>query len=47
MQWLMANWQMIITALLAIDAVLIPIFPNATLFGKVKEWLTPLAPKQP
>jgi hypothetical protein len=43
--WLSANWQHVIVALLAIDAALIPILPNVTLFEKIQTWLSPLAPK--
>ena len=32
---LIANWQPLIVALLAVDAILIPIFPNATILEKI------------
>lgn len=44
-QWVMANWQPVVVALLAIDAALMPIFPNATIFEKIKAVLTDVAPK--
>lgn len=45
MAWLAANWQSLVVAILAVDAALIPIFPNVGILGKIKEWLTPVAPK--
>ncbi len=43
--WLSANWMQILVALLAIDAALIPIFPNVTLFVKIKTFLTGVTSK--
>ena len=43
--WIVANWQPVVIALLAIDAALIPVFPNVTIFEKIKSWLTPIVPK--
>ncbi len=40
MAWLSANFKDIILALLAIDAALIPLFPNAGILGKLKTYLT-------
>jgi hypothetical protein len=37
--WIGSNWQTVLTALLAIDAAIIPIFPNATIFQKIQSWL--------
>jgi len=37
--WLQAHWQPIIVALLAIDAALIPILPNATILEKIQNYL--------
>ncbi len=45
MTWILTNWQPTVVALLAIDAALIPLFPNATIFEKIKGWLTNVAPK--
>lgn len=45
-QWVVANWQQVLLAVLAIDAALIPLFPNAGILGKIKEVLTQVAPKQ-
>jgi hypothetical protein len=43
--WVMANWQPVVVAVLAIDAALIPLFPNAGILGKIKSILTDVAPK--
>jgi hypothetical protein len=34
-----AYWQPVLVALLAIDAALVPIFPNLTLLQKIQGWL--------
>ena len=39
MAWLLANFQTIIVALLAIDTAIMPIFPNVTLFEKIAAFL--------
>lgn len=46
LQYLASHWQQIVVALLAIDAALIPLFPNAGILGKLKEVLSDVAPKQ-
>lgn len=38
--WLAANWQTWTLAILAIDKVLIPLFPKATVFSKIATYLT-------
>lgn len=40
MAFLVANWKNIVLALLAIDAAIIPIFPNAGILKTVSGWLT-------
>lgn len=45
-KYLVAHWQTIVVSLLAIDAALIPLFPNAGILGKIKEVLSDVAPKQ-
>ncbi len=37
--WVMQYWQPVLVALLAIDAALIPLFPNATILEKLQSWL--------
>lgn len=39
MAWLVSNWQSIVVALVGIDAILIPIFPNAGLLVTLKGYL--------
>lgn len=43
--WIVANWQPVVVAVLAIDAALIPLFPNAGILGKIKAALSDVAPK--
>lgn len=38
--WVTANFQSIVVALLAIDAALIPLFPNAGILGKIQQYLS-------
>lgn len=45
--WFMAHWQDAVLALLAIDAVLIPLFPQVGFLVSVKNFLTGFAPKTP
>lgn len=40
MAWLVANWQAVLVAVLAIDQALIPIFPKVTLFESVANFLS-------
>ncbi len=47
MQWFIANWQALVVAILAIDSALIPLFPQVGIFGKIKEVLSGVAPKNP
>jgi hypothetical protein len=44
--WFVTNWQAVVVAVLAIDAALIPLFPNAGILGKIKSLLSDVAPKQ-
>lgn len=43
--WLVANWQNLVLALLAIDAALIPLFPKLGILISIKNFLTGVAPK--
>ncbi len=45
MQWIMANWMQLAIALLAIDRVLITLFPSVTVFGAIKTFLEGLGAK--
>lgn len=45
MAWLLANWQALLLAVLAIDSALIPLFPNAGILGSIKNALSGVAPK--
>lgn len=45
MAWLVANWQSVVVAVLAIDAALIPIFPSAGILVSIKNFLSGIAPK--
>ena len=47
MTWLLANWQSVAIGILAIDAALIPIFPNVGILKTLKTLLTDVTPKQP
>lgn len=38
--WLGANWQTLLLSLLAIDAALIPLFPNAGILKTIQTYLT-------
>lgn len=42
--WLVANWMQLVVAILAIDAALIPLFPNAGLLKSVQSFLSALKP---
>lgn len=44
--WLVANWMQVVVSVLAIDAALIPIFPNAGILVSIKNFLSGVAPKQ-
>ncbi len=44
--WLSANWVQVVVAVLAVDAALIPLFPNAGWLVTVKNFLAGVAPKQ-
>lgn len=46
MAWLAANWMNIVVALLAIDAALIPLFPQVGILVTIKNFLAGVAPKQ-
>lgn len=46
MQWLMANWQTLLLALLAIDAALIPLFPKVQILVSIKNALSGIAEKK-
>lgn len=45
MQWLVANWQALVVAILAIDAALIPLFPKVGILVTIKNLLAGSAPK--
>ena len=45
--WLLANWQPLVLAILAIDAALIPLFPNAGLLKSIQSALSALGAKPP
>lgn len=45
MAWLIQNWMEVVVAILAIDAALIPLFPNAGFLVVIKNILTGVAPK--
>lgn len=38
--WLLANWMQVVVSLLAIDAALIPIFPNAGILKTIQSYLS-------
>jgi hypothetical protein len=40
LQWFLANWMQVVVSLLAIDAALIPIFPNAGILVGIKNFLS-------
>lgn len=44
MAWISANWQNVLLAVLAIDAALIPIFPNEGLLVSIQKVLSGLIP---
>lgn len=46
MTWLAANWQTLAIALLAVDAAIIPLFPNAGILKKIQTVLSDVAPKK-
>lgn len=46
MAWLAANWMAVVVAVLAIDAALIPLFPNAGFLVTIKNFLAGVVPKQ-
>lgn len=43
--WLMANWQGVVLAALAIDKALEKLFPKSTILGKIDAALSGVAPK--
>ena len=45
MAWLAANWQALAIAVLAIDAALIPLFPNAGILKTIQSFLSSVPPK--
>lgn len=45
MAWIQANWQALVLAVLAIDAALIPLFPNAGFLVSIKNFLSGFQPK--
>jgi len=45
MSWLAANWMQVLVSVLAIDAALIPLFPDSGLLKKVQSVLGSLVPK--
>lgn len=45
MAWLSAHWQNLVLAVLAVDAALIPLFPNVGILVSIKNFLSGAAPK--
>ena len=45
--WLVANWQPLVVAILAIDAALIPLFPNEGFLVSLKNFLSSFGAKSP
>jgi hypothetical protein len=43
MQWLADHWKDVVLAILAIDAALMPLFPDNGILKKIKDVLTPVA----
>jgi hypothetical protein len=46
MAWLQANWVQLAVAILYVDAVLIPLFPQAGFLVTIKNLLSGVVPKQ-
>lgn len=44
MAWLAANWMQIVVAIVGIDAVLIPIFPQVPFLKSLYDFLSKVAP---
>ena len=42
--WIVANWQQVVLAVLAVDSALIPLFPKAGILGSIKAALSKVAP---
>lgn len=40
LNWLASNWKELLLALLAVDAAIIPIFPNAGILKTIQTFLT-------
>lgn len=45
--WLSANWQQVILWLVAVDSVLMSIFPQVGIFAVIKNFLSGLVPAAP
>lgn len=45
MTWLMANWNTVVLAIIAIDAAILPLFPDSGLLVAIKKALSGFAPK--
>ncbi len=43
MAWFTEHWKDLIVAILAIDAALIPLFPDSGILKKIKDVLSPVA----
>lgn len=43
MQWLVDHWKDVVLAVLAVDAALLPLFPDSGILKKIKDILTPVA----
>jgi hypothetical protein len=43
--WLSANWSQLLVAILAIDAAVIPLFPQAGFLVTIKNILSSIGPK--
>lgn len=43
--WIVANWMQVLVAVLAIDAALIPIFPDSGLLKSIQSFLSNIVKK--
>jgi len=46
MAWITANWQNVLLLILAVDAALIPLFPNEGILVTIKNILTGVMPNK-
>lgn len=47
MQWIIDNWQSLLVALIAVDQILLGIFPQVPIFGSIKNILSGFVSKPP